>query len=120
MPVTLPSLVSLKKRIQRECDIKIHRMGAICFLRNGHVLATACNRKGNGYVSEYSYHCEEMVLERSAYARKRAKSQAYILVVRPLARGEYGLAKPCQGCYELCKEAGVKIFYTTIEGIKEL
>ena len=120
MPVTLPSLVSLKKRIQRECDIKIHRMGAICFLRNGHVLATACNRKGNGYVSEFSFHTEEMVLERSAYARKRTKAKAYILVVRFLSSGEFGLAKPCEGCYQLCKDEGIAgIYYTTVDGIQK-
>lgn len=95
-------------------------MGAICFLRNGHVLGMACNRKGNGYVSEFSYHCEEMVLDKTAYARKRARQKAYVLVVRFLRSGEYGLAAPCGACRELCKEAGVGVFYTTIEGVKRL
>lgn len=120
MPVTIPNLGGLRKYVLRNCDIRIHRMGAVCFLRNGHVLGYSCNRKGNGYVSEYSYHCEEMVLERTEYARKRAKAKAYILVVRFLGSGEYGLAKPCEGCRELCQKAGVTVFYTTVKGVKKL
>ncbi len=121
MPVKLPSLKPLKRYISRNCDIKIHRMGAIAFNRNGHIVSMACNMRGNGYVSEFSFHCEEMVLEKSAHYRRTHREKLYVLVVRIRGRGDYGLAKPCQGCHELCKEAGVAgIFYTTVDGIRSL
>lgn len=121
MPVVIPSLGKLKAYVSRNCDIKIHRMGAMVFTRNGRVLGMACNRKGNGYVSEHSYHCEEMVLDKTEAARKRERSKTYILVVRFLRSGEYGFAKPCDyGCDRLCREAGVGVFYTTLDGLARL
>lgn len=121
MPITIPSLGKLKAYVDRNCDIAIHRMGAVLFTRNGHVLGYSCNRRGNGYVSEFSYHCEEMVLNKTEYQRnQRPKEKFYILVVRFLRSGEYGLAAPCGPCREMCKEAGVGVFYTTASGINYL
>lgn len=122
MPIRLPSLKPLRKYILRNCDIKIHRMGAVAFTRNGRIISMACNRKGDGYVSEFSFHCEEMVLEKSAYFRKTRKNEeVYILVVRIRGGSDWALAKPCEGCYQLCKDAGVKgIYYTTVDGIRSL
>lgn len=122
MPITLPSLKPLRRYILKRCDIKIHRMGAVIFTRNGHIVAMACNMRGDGYVSEFSFHCEEMVLEKSSYFRKtRPKEDVFILVVRVRGGNDWAMAKPCQGCHQLCKEAGVKgIFYTTVDGIRSL
>lgn len=123
MPVKLPNLKPLRKYILRNSNIKIHRVGAVLFTSNGRVLAMAANKKGNGYVSEFSYHAEEMVLRKGAYPWRKARSKAYILVVRIRSgtASDYALAKPCEGCHQLCKEAGVSgIFYTTMEGIRSL
>jgi cytidine deaminase len=121
MPVKLPSLKPLRKYILANCDIKIHRVGAITFNANGNILAMACNRKGNGYVSPFSYHAEEMVLSKGSHPWRKSRSKAYILVVRIRGGSDYGLAKPCEGCHQLCKEAGVSgIYYTTVNGIRSL
>lgn len=122
MPITLPSLRPLRKYILKNCDIKIHRMGAVSFTRNGRIIAMDCNRRGNGYVSEFSFHCEEAVLEKSRYfQRNNPREKVYLLVVRIRGTSDYGLAKPCEACYQLCKAAGVSgIFYTTIDGIRSL
>jgi hypothetical protein len=121
MPIVLPNLKPLRRYISDNCDIAIHRMGAIAFTRNGHIVAMGCNKKGDGYVSEFSFHCEEMVLEKSAHFRRTHREKLYILVVRIRGGGDYGLAKPCEGCYQLCQEAGVAgIFYTTVNGIRSL
>lgn len=124
MPITIPNLKSLRKYILANSDIKIHRVGAVLFSANGRIFAMACNMKGNGYVSEFSYHAEEMVLKKGAYKWRQSGQKAYILIVRirsGLGGGDYGLAKPCEGCHQLCKEAGVKgIFYTTVDGIRSL
>jgi len=103
------------------CDIKIHRVGAVLFGGNGRIFAMACNRKGNGYVSEFSYHAEEMVLTKGAYAWRTSRQKAYILVVRIRGGSDWGLAKPCPTCHQLCSEAGVAgIYYTTVDGIRSL
>lgn len=121
MPIKLPSLKPLRRYILENCDIKIHRVGAVLFGGNGRIFAMACNRKGNGYVSEFSYHAEEMVLRKGAHPWRQSRQKAYILVVRIRGGADYGLAKPCEGCHQLCKEAGVAgIFYTTVKGIRSL
>lgn len=120
MPVTLPNINLAIKRAFRESDILIHKMAAICFLRNGSVLGVSANRRGDGYVSDYSYHAEEMVLNKTEYARRKARKEnakVYLLVVRINRRGELRLAAPCRSCFVLCKEAGIsQIFYTNVTG----
>lgn len=117
MPITLPNIQALVGKIKRECDIEIHKMGAIVFTRNGRVLGMACNRKGEGYVSNYSYHAEEMALRRTLRKRSYTKEKIYLLVIRVTSRGTYNLARPCYPCYQLCKEAGIEqIFYTDVNG----
>ena len=123
MPITLPNLKPLVSKIRKECDIDIHRMGAVVFTRNGRVLGMSTNRKGVGSVSDYSYHAEEMALLRTA--RKRGylprKEKVYLLVLRLTSRGTYNLARPCYPCYQLCKEAGIAgVFYTTLDGVTRL
>lgn len=122
MPVTLPSLKPLRRFILDNCDIKRHRMGCIAFNRKGYVISMSCNRRGSGHVSEYSFHCEEMALNKAKHYRSHnPKEKIYLLVVRIRSRTDWGLAKPCEGCYQLCKEAGVAgIFYTTVDGIRSL
>lgn len=121
MPVKLPSLKHLRRYVINHSDIKIHRVGAVLFTGNGRILSMACNMRGNGYVSEFSYHAEEMVLDKGRYAWKQARNKAYILVVRIRGRNDWGLAKPCAACHQLCQEAGVSgIFYTTVNGIRSL
>lgn len=121
MPIRLPSLSPLRRYILSNCDIKIHRVGAVLFQANGRILAMACNKKGNGYVSEFSYHAEEMVLTKAARKWRQAGKKAYILVVRIRGGSDWGLAKPCGPCDHLCKKAGVAgIYYTTVNGIRKL
>lgn len=117
MPITLPDINVAIRRAWKESSVELHKMAAICFLRNGKVLGVSANRRGNGYVSEYSYHCEESVLSKTEYARRKARKEnakVYLLVVRINRRGELRMAEPCYGCFQLCKEAGIsEIFYTT-------
>lgn len=122
MPITLPSLKPLRGYIETNSSVRIHKMAAIAFTRNGYIVAIGYNQKGgHGYVSEYSKHCEEMVLKKSAHFQaQNPKKKLYLLVVR-LRSSDYGLAKPCDGCYKLCRKAGIQgIYYTTVQGIEEL
>ena len=117
MPIVIPDVNIAIRSAWSKSDIDIHKMAAILFTRRGRVLGVASNKRGNGYVSEYSYHAEEMVLDKTAYARRKArkeKTKLYLLVVRINKRGELRLAAPCYSCYQLCREAGIeRIFYTT-------
>ena len=124
MPIVLPDVRIAIKNAWAKSDIAIHKMAAIVFTRNGRVLGVASNKRGNGYVSEYSYHAEEMVLDKTAYARREArkkKTKVYLLVVRINKRGELRLAAPCYPCYQMCRSAGIeKIFYTTDMEIRSI
>lgn len=121
MPITLPSLKPIRDYICNKSSVRIHKMAAIAFTRNGYIVATGYNQRGGGYVSRYSLHCEEMVLKKCAYFQKQNRAKkVYLLVIRLRSR-DYGLAKPCSGCYKLCRKAGIAgIYYTTVDGIEEL
>ena len=117
MPIVLPDVKIAIRHAWKRSDIDIHKMAAIVFTRNGRVLGVAANRRGNGFISEYSFHAEEMVLDKTAHARREArkkKTKVYLLVVRINKRGELRLAAPCYSCYQMCREQGIeKVFYTT-------
>lgn len=109
-----------KKKINKDCDVKRHRLCALAFNKNGCLIASATNRiHEDGYISEFSLHAEENLLRKLRKINASMRSSGYInvLVVR-LAKGKgWTMARPCRGCEKLMRDYGItEISYTDEKG----
>jgi hypothetical protein len=104
-----------KYKIDKDCDVKRHRLCAIAFSKSGQIITSAVNRIHNdGYVSDYSLHAEELLLKklRKIKAIERFR-YIKILVVRFAKAKGWAMAKPCRNCESLLKLSGVQeVSYT--------
>jgi hypothetical protein len=116
--IRIPDLAIGLRKIYKDCNVLRHRIVALAFTKNGHVIAIETNKIACGFVSRWSIHAEEGVANKlnrmAAYERFGA---IHVLVAR-LGRGKgWTLAKPCAGCERKLKLSRVlSVFYTEENG----
>lgn len=92
------------------------RHGAVV-VRGGSVLSVGVNRyrsdRDYSFLSldDISYHAEEAALRGLGEAARGAT----LYVARIAANGDHTMSKPCDSCYKLCKELGIKKIVYTID-----
>lgn len=118
------TLAFCQKKIKRDCDVKRHRLCALAFNQNGHMIASATNRiHSDGSISPFSLHAEEFLIKKLKKIKSIERgSYICVLVVRLAKSKGWTMAKPCRGCEKLMRNYGVgEIHYTDNEGnIKQL
>ena len=110
----MKALEFCKNKINRDCDIKRHKLAAIAFSKSGNIIASAVNRKGAGYISDFSFHAEEYLVKKLHKLRARERfGFIRVLVVRMGRATPWALAKPCNGCRNILNNYGVtEVHYT--------
>ena|SRR3990167_1549811 len=96
----------LRRRIERETDIKRHQHGAAILAPNGRVVAIGVNIRGSGYSSRFSLHAEEMAVIRASRKGGVPKG-SLIFIARLKTDGAWGLSAPCDKCTFVISEAGI-------------
>jgi len=107
-----------KEKIKRHCTVCNFKLASIALSHSGEVIASATNKRASGVISEFSEHAEEALVRR---LKKLSAIERYkyidVMVLRMKKNGEFGLAKPCPGCYRLLTNYGVRnIYYTDSDG----
>lgn len=116
--ILLPDIEIGRRKILKDCDIKRHRIAAIAFISNGHVIAVETNRKGSGDISDFSFHAEEFLERKLRRIKARERfGRIYVLVTRLGRQHGWTLAKPCEGCARKLLKYGSTILYTDEDGI---
>ena len=102
-----------RQKIVKDCDVKRHRLVAIAFSRSGCVIATATNRKGEGYISDYSFHAEEFLVRKLRKIKARERYGAIRVLVARLSKTGWASAAPCPGCRKILADYGIKDIWFT-------
>ena len=108
-----------KKKIDRSCNVKSFRHAAIAFLPNGHILATEANRKGNGDISDFSMHAEEMLAKKLMRMHVKERIGRFTVLVARYRKADnsWAMSLPCLPCQGWFWEAGCDtIQYTGNDG----
>lgn len=115
----MTALEYCRKKINKDCDIRLQKHAAIAMSKSGYIIASAVNRKHNdGVVSDHSLHAEEALI-RKLHRIKAKERFGYIrvIVVRVPKGREWGMSKPCPGCERLLIAYGIDdISYTDNDG----
>lgn len=114
--MTLPTFFRIAKLARNLSDYPkpSKRMGAV-IVRSGNILAFAPNKNKSHPAYEknvfiHSIHCELMAL----IVCQAETIGADIYIYREGAKGNLGLAKPCQHCLSALKYAGIRRAYYTV------
>lgn len=102
-------------------NVKRAKVGAIAVSPNGHIIATAHNRRVRGIPGKYTEHAEEVLLHKLDRIKAWDRfGEIHILVIRVNSTG-ITIAKPCYKCQILLSSYPVKVFYADRDGsIKKL
>lgn len=102
-----------EKKINKHSDIKIHKLCAIAMTKNGHLVATATNKKASGIVSDFSYHAEEYLIRKLRKINAIHRYRDIIVVILRRSRSGWRNARPCIRCEGLLLGYGVKEIHHT-------
>jgi hypothetical protein len=108
-------LLNQAVEVAKNSDVVRGKIGAIAFLKNGHIITRASNAIIWGHGLRRTIHGEEFLLYKlkklNAFNRY-GKENIYILVVRWTKSGKVKNAKPCPNCFSLLAASGLKYHYT--------
>lgn len=98
----------------KHCTVKQARVVAIVSNEHGRPLFAVSNRRKNNGGGKWTYHAEELAVNRIMRWYPKPKYLT-MTVVRFKADGSLGMAKPCPECY---KKVGVvnHLYYTDDSG----
>lgn len=104
--------------VSHKSNVVRGRVGAVLFTKNGHIVASACNRRYDGHKS-LTIHAEAAVIAKAVKLRvaQRIDQQLFVLVVRTKKESAgICMAKPCPNCSKLLEKAGFITFYSDYDG----
>lgn len=117
----LPDIELGRRKILKDCNIKLHKLVAIAFRPNGSIISIETNRLGNGELSDFSWHAEELLANRLHRIKARSRlGKVYVLVARLGRRDGWTMAKPCDGCARKLARVADKVFYVDSRGEVQL
>lgn len=120
MPLVIPSLIVAKEKIEKSFPQNSHcrsshKLAAIAFTANGHVVSRATNRIWLGDPEKFSIHAEEFLIKKLIRIRAKERfGRLFVLVARwsPGIPG-WTIAKPCENCQRLLDRYSIRGVYFT-------
>lgn len=127
----LNNFLTIAKNLSLESNFDKYKLGAVIILKNkiiskgynkpkSHPLQKYYNNQFKEYVhqnSTHGIHAELEAINKLKYSNYDLK-KAEIIIYRLGSDGEPSMARPCAGCMEAIKLAGIPVVhYTTPEGI---
>lgn len=111
------NIIRKAAEVSHKSNVVRGRVGAVLFTKNGHIVASACNRRYDGHKS-LTIHAEAAVIAKAVKLRARQRmDQLFVLVVRTKRESTaICMAKPCPVCDKLLEKAGFITFYSDYEG----
>jgi len=99
--------------VSKLSDVIRAKIGAVLFAPNGRIITFAYNKTYFGHFQRYTIHAEEHLIAKAFRLKAIDRfGELYILVVRTrVCDGRLAIAKPCDKCKLLLKEAGFETIY---------
>jgi hypothetical protein len=117
----LQSYNQAKKKIKKDCTVRCAKIACMVYLNGRHTFPTyvTVNKRGTGgKCSPWSYHAEELAIER--LSRSDVWNFPVFVVLRLRADGTVGCAKPCEKCSYLLlhskKLVRTEVYYSNADG----
>lgn len=108
--MNIQKIVKIAKDKWKRSDINRHKVIALALF--GGKMLYAVNRRGEGRVSRFSYHAEELLVKKIQKERAIQRLGIPVVVIlRPKRDGQLGESRPCRGCTSLLKGIGVQRAY---------
>ena len=112
-------LQSALKRCRKDGTVRSAKVACIAIAPD-YVSITVNKRGKGGRISPWTYHAEELMLNRIRNARWPYPGACTIIVMRFKPDGTLGCAKPCDRCDPMLRKSGVRrVIYTNEVGILE-
>jgi len=94
------------------------KVGAVIFSDSGHIICSSFNTTVYGYEGIWTIHAEEWCLAKAHKIKARERfGNLNMLVVRyKISIDKLAMAKPCEKCSFLIKEAGIQVYYSDENG----
>lgn len=113
----MKAVIRKAKQKLRKSDIRRHKVVAMAF-SGQYMVAGAVNLAGSGKVSSFSFHAEELLINKLRKIKALERfGRISVLVMRLKKTGEWGMARPCRNCTRLMSNYGVSdVVYTDFDG----
>ena len=125
MPKLNGQIINKAIRVAKDSDIYRGKVGAVIFTNSGHVLTCACNcriwgrEETRGARKILTIHAERFALAKAFKIKaieRYGRNNVNMLVVRVLMTGALANAKPCAECQFYLDQAGIRVWYSDING----
>jgi len=119
VPVKLPEIDNFRVRLKRHCNVLSHKLIAIAFTNNGHIITFATNMSIRGRIDHtFTIHAEDNLIGKLVRVKARERFGKINVIIARKGQKGWLIAKPCSQCQEKLNNYGIsEIYYTTNNSI---